>query len=100
MRRVTTACAGLSLLLSAGCQSPGNRDGAEVKVRLDEVPPAAREALTREAAGAPIGEVEREREGGRVVYEAEIRSGGRTREVTVDAEGNVISRGDDGEDAE
>ena len=91
---------GLALAV-AGCATDKNK---EVKMRLEDVPPAAREALEREAAGAPITSVEREHEHGRTVYEATINSGGTKREIEVDEQGNVLpeqeehKNGDDKED--
>jgi uncharacterized membrane protein YkoI len=93
MGKVTIVLAASILL--AGCQSH-EREENEVKMRLDEVPPAVREGLTREANGAAIGQVEREEENGRTVYEAHVKSNGKTREISVDASGNPVK--DDGED--
>ena len=96
------AAGGLGLAL-AGCAAD-REGGKEVKMRLDEVPPQVREALEREAGGAPIASVEREQEGGRMVYEATINSGGTRREIEVDEQGNVLPEeaedkdGDDQED--
>ena len=97
---------GLALALSvglAGCAK--DKDGGkEVKMRLDDVPAPAREALEREAAGATITSVEREQEHGKTVYEATINSGGTKREIEVDEQGNVLpeeaedKNGDDKED--
>ena len=106
MRNRTIVAAGLLLaalaLLGTACAETERGEGAEVKMSLDDVPDAARQAILREAAGAPVREVEREQEGGRVVYEAEVTAGGRAREIEVDADGNVLPEepedGDDGED--
>ena len=107
MRNRTTAIGGVLLaglaLLGTACAESG--EGNEAKVKLDDVPDAARQAILREAAGAPVSEVEREEEHGKVVYEAEINSGGKRHEIEVDAQGNVLPEeaddhdgGDDEED--
>ena len=98
MRTTRIAVAGLCLVV-IGCQSHDKEEN-EVKMRLDEVPPAVRETLTREAGGAPIDQVEREEEHGRTVYEADVKSGGKTWEITVDANGNLISRKEDKDEKE
>lgn len=109
MRNWTTAIGGVLLaglaLLGTACAEMERGEGNEVKMKLDDVPDAARQAILREAAGAPVSEVEREEEHGKVVYEAEINSGGKRREIEVDAQGNVLPEeaddhdgGDDGED--
>ena len=111
MRHRTIAIGGLLLsglaLLGTACAEMERSEGTETKVRLDDVPDAARQAILREAAGAPVSEVEREEEHGKVVYEAEINSGGKRREIEVDAQGNVLPEeaddrdgGDDGDDGE
>ena len=77
-------------ILVAGCQQQ-EREENEVKVTMDQVPPAARDALNREAAGGTITKVEREEENGRTVYEAHVKSNGKTREIAVDANGNPVA---------
>ena len=89
MRRTAIALLGASLFLTS-CQSSNEREGNEVKLRLDDVPPAVRATILREAGGAPVTEVEREEENGRVVYEAEITTNGRQRDIEVDAQGNLL----------
>lgn len=89
---------GLVLVGAAGCAETDRGEGQEVRMSLDDVPDAAREAILREAAGAPVTEVEREDEGGRVVYEAEVTAGGKTREIEVDAQGNVLPEEPDDRD--
>ena len=91
------ALVGLTFL-APGCSESERADGNEAKMNLDDVPGAAREAILREAAGAPVAEVEREEENGKVVYEAEVNSGGKTREIEVDAAGNVLPEEPDDRD--
>ena len=92
MRRMFVVIAAAVLALG-GCRS-GNREPREraVEVTYDDLPPAVKETLSRESGGSPVGTVRRDREKGRVVYEALISKGGRTWEVEVDESGNVLER--------
>lgn len=59
----------------------------EQEVEWNSVPPAAREALARKAAGGKIVKVEQVARNGRVIYEASIRRQGKTEETEVTANG-------------
>src|SRR5438552_6970768 len=57
--------------------SPGSSEPEEqneVKMTLDQVPPAVRETLTRESGGAKIGRVDKEMQDGKTVYETDVMS--------------------------
>lgn len=75
-------------------------DANEVKMTMDQLPASAREGLTREAGtGATIGEVEREEENGRTVYEADATAADGTKwEITVDESGKLLEREKDDEE--
>ncbi|MHC4080104.1 MAG: PepSY domain-containing protein [Planctomycetota bacterium] len=81
-------------------------DEQEEQVELDQVPPAVRDAILREAGDGIILEIVRELENGQVVYEAEILLGqGEMIEVEIATDGTVLEReatdGDDeGEDGD
>ena len=62
----------------------------EIKISLDQVPPAARAAILKQAAGAKISEVEKETHKGVSVYEAEWKINGMEHEVCVTADGDII----------
>ena len=83
-----------AMLVAAGCNSSNREweDTDAVEVTLDQVPQAARDALTRESGGAPMGTVRREIENGRPVYEATFSSGGKSWEVEVDENGKILDR--------
>lgn len=57
---------------------------------LDQLPPAAKEALLKLANGATITEIESEKENGVVVYEAEWAVNGAEFEAEVTAEGLLV----------
>ncbi len=62
----------------------------DVKIPLDQVPPAAKAAILKHAAGAKITEIEKETHKGVTVYEAEWQVSGMEHEVCVTADGDVI----------
>jgi uncharacterized membrane protein YkoI len=64
----------------------------EVKMSLDQVPPAAWDGLVREAGGATITTVDREEQNGTTVYEADVILGGKNWEIKVDEAGNLVSK--------
>jgi len=64
----------------------------EKKVRLDQVPAAAREAILKEAGKNTIKEIEEETENGRTLYEAEWEVEGKETEVTVTPDGKIVAR--------
>lgn len=71
-------------------EDEGQEEEEEEVISLEQVPAAARKALMKHAGGAKITEVEREKEHGVVLYEAEWEAGGREREAKVTADGDLI----------
>jgi hypothetical protein len=61
-------------------------------VRIEDVPPAVRTTIEKEAKGHELLELEREMEGGLPVYEAEWREQNRKVEIKVNDKGQVIER--------
>ena len=68
-------------------------------VKLGELPAAVRATIEKEAKGGKVTEVELNTVNGKTIYEAELKV---EVEVTVDADGRVLSRevGDDDDDDE
>lgn len=64
----------------------------EVKVTLEEVPPAVKATILREAGGGAIIELERVTEQGKTQYEAEIKLNGRVIDLEVAPDGTVLKR--------
>ena len=83
----------LPLVLAAAVA--GCAKDADERVPLDQVPAAVRATLERETRGAAIGEVEREEEDGRTVYEAKATVDGKRYEYTVAADGTLVGREED-----
>jgi hypothetical protein len=82
----------LAITLISGCLRKTNIEENEAKLTLDQVPPAVRDSLKREAQGAPITHVEKEDQGGQILYETEVTINGKNYEIKVDPEGKLISR--------
>src|SRR4051812_18378601 len=87
----------MSAALLVGCKQNKNasEEGAEedeVKMTIDQIPPAARAGLQREANGANITKVDKEKHNGQTVYETDVKSGGQTWEIMVDENGNLVSK--------
>src|SRR5437016_3773054 len=88
-----------SMVLMLGCshnhqvtQAKEAEEGAEVKMSINDVPPAVRDTLMREANGAKITTVDREMMDSKTIYETDVMSGGQNWEIRVDQAGNVISK--------
>lgn len=77
-------------------RSDGQPEPAEVKVTLDQTPPAVRQAIEAELAGGELEDIAREERDGRVVYETDIVCNGREWEVVVAEDGRVISKKQEG----
>lgn len=83
--------------LGLGCSNMGHHEeeaeeGNEVKLTLDQVPPAVRATLRREAQGAPIKTVDKEEDKGKTIYETDVIVSGKNWEIKVDGDGNVVSK--------
>jgi uncharacterized membrane protein YkoI len=91
----------LAATLIVGCSHNREKEEEnETVVTMDQVPPAARDALKREAQGAAIGKIDKEMSGGKEVYETDVMINGKNWEIKVDAAGNVISKKIDNEENE
>jgi hypothetical protein len=76
-------------------------EGNEVKMTLDQVPPAVKATLMQQAGGATIKTVDQEHpKSGKVVYETDVMSGGKNWEIRVAEDGTLISKKVDNEEAE
>src|SRR5437870_828177 len=59
----------------------------EVKITMDQVPPAVRDTMQREAGGGNLSGFEKETDEGKTVYEADTTIGGKTYEMKVAEDG-------------
>jgi len=78
-------------LMLVGCAHKEVEEN-EVKMTLDQVPPAVRDALKREAQGAPITAVDKEDHNGKTIYETDVTINGKNIEIKVDPDGKVVSK--------
>ena len=62
----------------------------EKKVQMKDLPPAVQKAVEEQSKGATLAGLSKEVEKGVTLYEAELKAGGRTKDVTFDAAGNVV----------
>src|SRR5438552_10702163 len=102
--KLTWAVAAL-MVVGVGCSHmhkhhEEGEEGNEVKMKFSEVPPAVQTALTREANGQTIKTVDKEERDGQIVYETDVKSGGKNGEIVVDGNGNVVSKKEENEAAE
>ena len=80
-----------------GCAS-SQRHGAEAaeagetKVSLAQTPPAVRQTIERELAGAQLEDIARKERAGRTIYETDIIRDGHKWEVVVAEDGKVLSK--------
>ena len=74
-----------ALLVAAGAAS-----AFEKKVRMQDLPPAVQKAVEEQSKGATLAGLSKEVENGATMYEAELKVGERTKDVTFDANGQVI----------
>jgi uncharacterized membrane protein YkoI len=93
MRSVTTwsvlsvlAAFVVSALL--GCTQHKKEEGT--KVAAGNVPPKVMDAMKARFPGAEVTSVEKENEGGNVIYDLELKQGGRKYEMDVKEDGTVV----------
>jgi hypothetical protein len=92
---IAVALVGVALPTATTALAHGQNEDenkTETPTSLDKIPPAARDALQREAAGAPIVDVFQETEHGQTVYEAHVRKGNDVMGIEVDQNGKVLGR--------
>ena len=65
-------------------------EAGETKVRLDQTPPAVRQAIEHELAGATLEDIALKNQGDRKVYETDIIRDGQKWEVLVGEDGQII----------
>jgi len=78
----------LALLILAG---PASTKDSEKKIRMQDLPPAVQDAVKEHSTGATVIGFAKEIEGGATLYEAEMKVGNRTKDVTFDPQGKVVT---------
>jgi uncharacterized membrane protein YkoI len=79
-------------ITAVGCAHHKEKEENDVVMKLDEVPAAVREGLTREAGGATIDKVDKEMANGKTVYEVDVMRNGKNWEIKVDEAGKLVSK--------
>jgi hypothetical protein len=69
-----------------------DEDAGEIEVRLDDTPPAVRQAIERELAGAKLEDIAKEQRTDGVVYEADILKDGVKWKLVVAEDGRTLSK--------
>lgn len=91
--RVVVA-AGLTVAFG-GCATLQGSSG-EVKVTIQQTPPAVQQTIRNELVGASLEDIAREQRQGRTIYETDIIRNGRKWEVVVGEDGQIISKKEEG----
>ena len=64
--------------------------GPMIGTRFSDTPPAVQATIKREANGAEIADIDKERRDGRVLYEVEFKNPGKNIEIHVAEDGNIV----------
>lgn len=78
--------------------SEDERPEKEEKVRRADLPKRVQRTLARESRGGKIEEIEKERVGNRITFEAEVEFGDREYEIEIAADGTLLRKVLDEED--
>src|SRR6266850_1727093 len=82
----------IMLMCAAGILSIGIgiAQSAEKKVKMSDLPAAVQQAIAQQSKGATVKGLATEVEDGKTLYEAELMVNGHSKDVTFDAQGNVV----------
>src|SRR3981081_3561060 len=67
------------------------QEGAEKKVKMQNLPAAVQDAVKQHSQGAKLRALATEVDSGKTVYEAEFTVDGHSKDITFDANGQVVS---------
>ena len=62
----------------------------ERKIKRSELPPAVQATVTAQSRGSTVRGLSEEKQNGQTYYEAELEVSGHTKDVLIDAQGNVV----------
>ncbi|MGH9723107.1 MAG: hypothetical protein ACRD8O_23090 [Bryobacteraceae bacterium] len=82
----------VTVVLTAVTAGRDSAHAKESKVKMKDLPPAVQKAVEEQSKGATLAGLAKEVENGATLYEAEIRAGNRTKDVTFDSGGHVVRR--------
>ena len=79
------ASCGFAALLLAGSAV------AESKVKMESLPPGVQKTVKQQTQNAKLVGLSKEKEGGQTVYELETMVNGKSRDLTIDSAGTILS---------
>ncbi len=94
----------VALLITVGgcrshCQTCGAREeDDDVRMTIDQVPPAVRATIEQHLNGGTITELERSNDEGRTTYDVTVKGSGGTSEFEVGEDGAFLGMDDEDED--
>src|SRR5947207_875246 len=91
MRYVVALAAAFAMMLGTAW-TPVASANDQQKMSLEQVPPAVKATVEKEAKGGTVGEVTKETEKGKTFYEAHISRDGKDQYVHVREDGKVLKR--------
>jgi hypothetical protein len=74
-----------------------NEENDEQEVSIDQVPPAVKAAILKEAGSGTVKEIEQKTKDGKAIYGADIIIDGKKFEIKVSADGKIIDKQEDNE---
>ena len=83
-------CKLLLASLAAGLAIWSTAQGQERKLKRSELPPAVEKTVAAESRGATIQGFSTEVEGGRRLYEVELKVEGHGKDISMDKDGNIV----------
>ena len=81
---------GIVIALVAGVVVAGTASGQERKMKRSELPPAVERAVAAQSQGAKIRGFSQETQNGQSLYEVEMTVNGHSKDVLLDAKGEVV----------
>ncbi len=82
----------------AGVVAKEKEEANEVKMAFKDVPAAVQKTIQREAFGAAIATVDKEKDDGKTVFEADVKIDGHNYEIRVAPDGLLLKKALDEED--
>lgn len=95
---VSLGLAGCALTKSG--EKAEEKEGPEIKMSIDQVPPAVKATIVREAEGATVTSVDKQTDEGKNLYEADAMIQGKNYEIIVAEDGSLVTKKFDDEAAE
>jgi hypothetical protein len=89
-RNVNMKRAVFLIVLAVAAGAVSSVHAQERKLQRNDLPPAVRTAVDRESVGATVKGLSTEKDNGVRVYEAELMIDGRSKDLVIDALGNVL----------